>query len=938
PQGLAGDPKLKIKANLVKSTWDIIKTAKSKDDIWLSILAISWFWGMGSVILTQTPVMVDTIIGGTPAVATFMITTFALGVALGAILVQFFLKGSVSAKLVPGSSAILTVLFFFLTLSIVNVPKNTSPLNVGLGDFLTNWVYLRLGIFSFLISITAGFFVVPLNALIQHLAPVALRSRIIAANNIINALFMVIAALLVILFTTLGLEHGHIFLFLTFTSLLVTILTLYFLPDEVIKQIAKIIITILYSPEIKGLNHLKEFENKPVLVISNHVSFLDVALLVCYIPRKISFAINKTWAEHFWVKRLLRFFTAIPIDPNHPMATRSIIDALKANQLLVIFPEGRISVTGSIMKIYEGPGLIANHANVPIVPIIISDAEYSFFGRLKSILKNPPETFQVRMQVFPAFKLDSEPRENETRKDFRARNAQEIYETLVQCRFRTQRYQRNLYDALLEAALRYGPKRIIFEDASRKPITYGSLVTKSRILGRAFYSRLKNESAVAIALPNSTPLAITLFALWAAGKTAVILNFSQGKAAMSAALTASLSQTIITSRKFLESTKLTEQIEDLNSKILFLEDLNLNLWDKIRGFFWEPKPNSPTSSATVLFTSGSEGKPKGVLLSHQNILANITQALCTVDINEDDILFNAMPAFHTFGLNIGIILPLMRGIRTLNYHSPLHVKVIPELIYDSRATVILGTDTFAYSWGMNAHPYDFYKSRYFILGAEKVRPKTNELFYNKMGIRINEGYGVTEASPIVAVNSFLRYRSGSVGKLIPGIRYRLEKIPGISEGGKLLIKGPNIMLGYLYPDNPGIPESPPEGWYDTGDIVELDPEGFLFIKGRYKRFAKICGEMISLSSIEEIANKLWPDQTLAIVSIPDESRGERLILITTHQKPDLFALRDAIKQSGRTDFCVPKSFITFPEIPLTPMGKPNNLLLQKLAMEYFQNK
>ncbi|MDR1312534.1 MAG: AMP-binding protein, partial [Deltaproteobacteria bacterium] len=329
----------------------------------------------------------------------------------------------------------------------------------------------------------------------------------------------------------------------------------------------------------------------------------------------------------------------------------------------------------------------------------------------------------------------------------------------------------------------------------------------------------------------------------------------------------------------------------------------------------------PDSPGAVLFTSGSEGSPKGVVLSHGALLANIRQALCAIELNEDDLLFNPMPAFHAFGLNIGVLLPLLSGIRSFNYPSPLHVQAIPELVYDTRATVVVGSDSFARLWGEAAHPYDFSSVRFLVLGAEKVLQSTRELFSRKLSVRLFEGYGVTECAPVVSVGSRMRVKDGSVGAPLPGVRWRLDPVPGVKEGGLLMLKGPNVMTGYLTEGEPGVVRRPPGGWHDTGDIAEVDSEGFLWIKGRLKRFAKLSGEMIPLAGVEAAAEKAFPDAVLAVVSVQDARSGERLVLAAQGRDLDRAALKAAVREAGYPDLACPRTVLNVPEIPMAPTGK-----------------
>jgi acyl-[acyl-carrier-protein]-phospholipid O-acyltransferase/long-chain-fatty-acid--[acyl-carrier-protein] ligase len=935
PKSIPEVPGLAIRKNIAASTWDILKTAKKQNDVWFSIILNGWFWGMGSILLSQTPNLVSRF-GGTPGVNTFMVTMFAVGVAVGSLVVQFASRGKISLKLVPGSAALLTIFLIYFSYCVYRIPEAPKE-SISLSYFLSHFGYLRLALACFLVSFTSGFFVVPLNALIQHRPDSKVRSRVIAANNIMNSLFMVLGALIAIVMTKMGFSLFHIFCFISFTGLIVTIAAMWAVPDEIFKQLALLIMWVLYRPKVIGLEILEKIEG-PILLIPNHTSFLDVALLVCYCPMRLTFAIDATWAKVWWVRPFLRFFTAIPIDPIQPATSRGIIQALKEGAAVAIFPEGRITTTGSLMKIHEGPGFIASHARVPLLPVVIDGAEFTIFGRMRQVLINMPARKKVKITFFPPVHLNYELKAGEVRKDLRKRLAEDIYEIMLQFRAKTRDCKHNLYDALLAEAKRAGKRRVILGDITKKNWTYSDLIKRSKIIGKALLGFTERNSYVGILLPNTSVLSAVLYGLWAGGRIPMVLNHTQGLSNLSDALFASEAKVIVSSRSFAEKGKLTELCEKLPARIVYLEDLKIGFKEKISGLLWSPKPLPYDSPAAILFTSGSEGHPKGVALSHENILSDIRHAKCLIEINEDDILFNAMPAFHAFGLNIGILLPPLLGLRSFNYVSPLHVKTIPELIYDSRATVVLGSDTFASAWAKNAHPYDFNRVRFLILGAEKVRPETSELYFHKMSVRLFEGYGVTEAAPVVSINSKIRVRDGSVGQFIPGMQVKIDKVPGIEKGGKLSIKGPNVMMGYIEVDNPGVINPPPDGWHDTGDIVEIDDEGFVWIKGRFKRFAKVSGEMISLARVEEAAGLLWPGEIIAVLSVPDQAKGERLLLVTKDDNPDMAALRAAIKEFGLSEICVPKIYLTVKDIPLTPMGKVDFPKLQEIALEMLAEK
>ncbi len=335
----------------------------------------------------------------------------------------------------------------------------------------------------------------------------------------------------------------------------------------------------------------------------------------------------------------------------------------------------------------------------------------------------------------------------------------------------------------------------------------------------------------------------------------------------------------------------------------------------------------------VLFTSGSEGAPKGVALSHRNILANCQQVAARVDFSPSDLVLNALPLFHAFGLTGGLVLPIVSGVRIFLYPSPLHYRVVPEIAYDINATILFGTDTFLMGYARAGNPYDFYSIRHVFAGAEKLREETRRQWMEKFGRRILEGYGATETAPVLATNTPMHFRAGTVGRLLPGIEWRLEPVEGIDEGGRLFVSGPNVMKGYLSAARPGAIEPPPQGWYDTGDIVAIDAEGYLRILGRAKRFAKIAGEMVSLGAVEALAQALWPERHHAAVALPDPRKGEQVVLVTDHGDATVAALLRAARERGVAEVMVPRVVVTVASVPLLATGKADYPAVKALAEE-----
>jgi acyl-[acyl-carrier-protein]-phospholipid O-acyltransferase/long-chain-fatty-acid--[acyl-carrier-protein] ligase len=712
--------------------------------------------------------------------------------------------------------------------------------------------------------------------------------------------------------------------------------------NAMIKRILRFLLSLLYRVHVEGLEHFRQAGER-VLVVANHTSFLDPLLLWAFLPEEITFAINTHIARSWWVKPTLRWVHTFPMDPLNPLSVKALTHYLRQNRKAVVFPEGRITVTGSLMKIYDGSGLVADKAQATVLPIRIDGAQYTPFSRLKGV---------VRLRWFPRITLNIlPPRElrppsevqGQQRRHYAGLLLSDLMSEMV---FATGNFRRTLFAALLDARRVHGGGRIVFEDLERNPVTYNCLIAQILVLAARFQVCLEQDAIIGILLPTSIAAVTAFFGLQLAGCIPAMLNFSAGAAALQSAYDCTAMPAIVTSRRFVAAANLADDLAKLEHKtrIVYLEDLlqGLSTTEKVGAWlgclsanYWYRPSQSPDAPAVILFTSGSEGTPKGVALSHANLLTNREQLAARVDFGPQDILLNALPLFHSFGLTAGTLLPLLSGMRTFLYPSPLHYRIIPEIAYDINATILFGTNTFLAGYGKYAHPYDFYSLRYAFAGAEKLQPETRRLWAEKFGIRIMEGYGVTETSPALAVNTPMHYRAGTVGRFLPGIRYRLEPIPGIAVGGRLWVRGPNVMLGYLDAQAPGrIEPLPYEGWYDTGDVVEVDADGFVTVKGRAKRFAKVGGEMVSLAAVEELAARVWPDAQHAALSLPDRRTGERIILFTDCAWAERGALIDQARAEGVSELHLPKEIRVMQPLPLLATGKMDyRTILERLREE-----
>lgn len=518
--------------------------------------------------------------------------------------------------------------------------------------------------------------------------------------------------------------------------------------------------------------------------------------------------------------------------------------------------------------------------------------------------------------------------------------------------FHPDQTQTTLFAALLAAAHEFGSDKFILEDAERTPLTFKKLVLASLVLGSKIARETERGENVGVLLPNSVGLTATLFGLNAFQRVGAILNFTAGKKQLVSALRTGQVRRVLTSRRFIEMGKLEELVAALSEvewkpghkvRIVALEDVrnSIGTLDKIIGAvraalaraLHRPSAADSHAPAVVLFTSGTEGEPKGVVLTNANVLANAYQMLdhMTELLTADQVVFNPLPMFHSFGLTAGTLTPLLGGLKVALYPSPLHYRQIPKFIRRTNATVLYATDTFLAGYHRAAEADDLAKLRYVIAGAERIKPQTREHWATN-NTDILEGYGATECSPVVAVNQPSANRAGTVGRLLPGISARLEPVSGINEGGRLFVRGPNVMAGYLLPEQPGVLVPPPGDWHDTGDIVSID-DGYLTIRGRAKRFAKIGGEMVSLAAIEGLASGLWDDAQHVALSVPDPRKGEQLVLVT--DKPD--AIKDALqayaRKEGFPELWIPKSILIVEAIPVLGSGKVDLAATHKLALQ-----
>lgn len=931
--------------NPLTSTMEILRHARANPPLFRSALGITWFFALGGV-LTQEMAPLAVQMGAHPSVAVLLLAVFSVGVAFGSLLVGRLQRGQVTARFVPTSALVvaLGVIGLSLTASL-DVPAGADA-----AAFMSTAAGWLIAANVLLVAVAGGVYVVPLYALLQTLGDPSKRSREIAANNVVNAIGMVGVAGAAAALAAVGASIPTTFLILGLFGLGVAAYSCVLLPEASLKHLLKVVLRVAYRVDVTGASNMPAAGERAVVVV-NHTSFLDAAVLAAFLPGRPTFAVATKIAERWWMKPLMRLFDAFPVDPTNPMSAKAMVRAVKEGRTLVIFPEGRITVTGALMKVFDGPGMVADKSDAPIVPVRIDGAQYTPFSRLRG---------KVRQRLFPKVSLTVLPPvrfdlpEALTARQRRGEAGRRLYDVMSAMMFETSVKDQTVFDALLDAREIHGAAKIVLEDVKRQPMTLGRLVIGSYALERRinaasrFDPATKPGDVVGVLLPNVNAAAATFFALQASGRVPAMLNYTAGAANLASACGTAGIRRIVTSRAFIDQAKLVpvlDQVAKARPEIhfVFLEDEagRIGLKDKliamVRARFARrihaSLGTSPDAPACILFTSGSEGVPKGVVLSHRNLLANCRQLGARVDFNPTDVVLNALPVFHSFGLTGGMLLPILNGIRTVLYPNPLHYRIVPAFAYDANATIMFGTDTFLSGYARMANPYDFYSLRYVFAGAERVREETRRTWADKFGVRIFEGYGATEAAPVIAVNTPMHYRAGTVGRALPGVETRLDPVPGIDEGGRLSIRGPNVMLGYYLADRPAVLTPPEGGWHDTGDIVEIDGEGFIAIKGRAKRFAKIAGEMISLPAVEGYAGRAFPDFDHAVVARPDPRKGEQLVLFTTAPDATLRDFQTWARANGVTELAMPKEIRRVDAIPVLGTGKTDYVAINAMALE-----
>lgn len=684
---------------------------------------------------------------------------------------------------------------------------------------------------------------------------------------------------------------------------------------------------------------LREMDDAaPVIYAISHQSRLDPALMLSVLPKDTLHILDEQSARSIWLEPWRELARTIAFKAQHVFVSRRLTRRLKGNGRLAVYFPFDAEPDVKSFRLYRAVARIAVKADARIVPIYIRGSSH-LPGAYEPAEKTPRQLFpKLRIMALPARTLPELVKEVG---DVGITTSNALFDRVAEARFFSQGRPKTIFHSVRSAALLYGPSRIAVEDISGEKLTYRRLFARARALSARLIEIGTAGDTVGLMLPNATSSVSVFLALQSAGRVVAMINHSAGPAAAASAVRIGTIRTIISSREFVERARLHEEVaaaEAAGARIVWLEDLRAGLGrsERLTALLtWRARrmPRRADDPAVLLFTSGTEGAPKGIMLSNANLVANAAQIEARLVLSRGDTILSVLPLYHALGMAAGVVLPLMKGVRCLLYPSPLHYRQIPQIAATRKPTILFATDTFLAAYGKAAQSADFESLRLVIAGGERLRESTRALWQERFGIEIMQGYGMTEAAPVVAVNSITHSRPGTVGRLLPAMRMRLLPVEGFSDGSRLSVRGPNVALGQLTEESGGQMTLPANEWHDSGDVVSVDKEGFITVVGRIGRFADVGGEMVSLAQCEQAADSFWPDAENAAFAVPDAAKGERIVLATTRQDGDLAALKRYFKKAGYPANAVPSRLIALKTIPTLGVGRIDYGRLAEIAAE-----
>ena len=938
----AADSARKFNPNFLGDLWTQGTLIRRDRVLWLAVLGNTYFWFLGALLQFNIIFYGKSVLQISDTKNGLLQAAVAVGIGVGSFAAGYLSGGKIEYGLIPLGAMGMTVFGFFLS-------------GHGL-PFLT--VFLLLAALGF----AAGFFVVPINALIQHRPEQEKKGGVIGAANLLS--FVGIGFASVIYYAATHLAHlgpAAIFFWASAATLAATGYVLYLLPDSLLRLLLWFATHTLYRIDVQGREYVPV--RGGALLVPNHASMVDACLMIASSDRPIRFLMFKDSYEHPVIKPFAKILRVIPISsqqrPREMIhSLREAAQVLRDGELVCIFPEGQMTRIGQMLPFRRGMERILKGVDAPIIPVHIDGvwgSIFSFFGG--RFLWKLPRKIPYPVRVTFGKPLSPTATSQEAR--------QAVQELGVEAFAHRKRHMKTLPRSFLQTVRRH-PFRFAMADGRMPQVRYFDALVKTIFLARRLRSRWRGQEMVGILLPPSIPGALVNLAALLMGKVPVNLNYTSSNESLTACAQQCNLQTVVTSRQFLERVHVQPPAE-----AIFLEDLAANprVAERacallascllpargIEAFVGAERRARLDDVATIIFSSGSTGDPKGVILTHYNIASNVEQLNQVVMLNSTDRILGILPFFHSFGFTGTLCLPVALGLGVIYHPNPLDARAIGALVAQYAITLLLATPTFLNTYTRRCAPEDFGSLRFVMAGAEKLPERIAQAFEDHFGIRPLEGYGCTECSPVVALNT-LDFRAasfrqvgakrGSIGHPLPGMSVRIvdpatgRPVP-VSEPGLLLVRGPNVMQGYLQqPEKTA--EVLQDGWYNTGDIATVDEDGFIRITDRLSRFSKVGGEMVPHIKVEEKLQELADasEQVFAVTAIPDEKKGERLVVFHTLADKDL---RECLEKLAKSDLPAlwrprPDQFLSIRALPYLGTGKLDLRRLRELALEMAQTR
>jgi len=932
----AADPTRKFKFNFLTDLWAQGKLIRQDRVLWLAVAGNTYFFFLAALLQFDIVFYGRDLLHLSATHGGFLQASIAIGIGLGSLAAGYVSGGKIEYGLIPLGAAGITVFGFLLAVQ-------------GLQFHTVLWLLAALGFFG-------GFFIVPISALIQHRPEEQHRGGVLAAANLLSFIgFFAASAVYYAVKHYLQIGPAGLFFWSAIVTVIALAYVLWLLPDSLIRLVLWIAAHTIYRLDLKGQENIPA--RGGVLLTPNHSSWVDAVLLIAATDRPIRFLMFRGVYEHPLLKPFVKILKFIPIasdqGPREMIhSLREASEALRNGEVVCIFPEGEITRIGQMLPFRRGFERIVKGIDVPIVPVNIDGiwgSIFSFSGG--HFLWKWPRRIPYPVRLTFGKPLPS----TSTATDVR----QAVQELGVDAFERRRRYMQPLSRSFMRAARR-DPRHFAMADGRTPKLSFGDSLIQTVFLARRLRPLWKDQKMVGVLLPPSIPGALVNWAALLLGKVPINLNYTSSRESMASCASQCGLTTVVTSRLFLEKIKLEPPGE-----LIYAEDLaeSPRLGEKLAAllsaklfparllelFLGVSRPPSLDDIATVIFSSGSTGEPKGVVLSHFNLASNVEQIEQVFHLHDGDRILGILPFFHSFGFTGTLCLPPLTGIGVVFHASPLDAQVIGALVSKYSVSMLLSTPTFLNSYARRCPPEAFGSLRIVMAGAEKLPERIAQSFEDHFGIRPLEGYGCTECSPVVAVNTYdfraayfrqVGAKRGTIGHPLPGIGVRIidpesgETLP-VDKPGLLLVRGPNIMVGYLNrPDKTA--DALKDGWYNTGDVGTVDEDGFLRITDRLSRFSKIGGEMVPHIKVEEKLHELLQadGQVLAITAIPDDKRGERLIVVHTLSEE---VLRDCVERLAKSDLPAlwkpkPDQFLRVEQLPYLGTGKLDLRKLREVAM------